>query len=282
MPAKSPAGRLRMVSGDERVRRRPGGGRPPRDTFVRSTVARLIKSALPQRAVRELQYWQHRLRRGRVAKAGPRAAFAEVYTTKAWGDDGGDFFSGPGTVEAAVTAPYLDFLRSEFAAMARPPRVLDLGCGDFKVCSQLLPSVESVTGVDVVPELVARNTRLFGSERVRFLCADISRDPLPEADVVLVREVMQHMSNAQIACLLKRLDAYPVAYVTNVEPAKAAVATVNRDLVPGPDTRGVFGSGLFLDEPPFSFRAAPVLRLKSHQPGELPVEAVTRKAVHGR
>ena len=63
--------------------------------------------------------WAAARRSGGTAKAGPQAAFAEVYATKAWGDDGGDFFSGPGTVEAAVTAPYLDFLRSEFAAMAR-------------------------------------------------------------------------------------------------------------------------------------------------------------------
>ena len=249
---------------------------------VRSTVVSLIKSALPRRAVRELQYWQHRLRRGRVAKGGPKAAFAEVYATKAWGDDGGDFFSGPGTIEAAVTTPYLDFLRAEFTAMGRKPRVLDLGCGDFKVGVQLVDSVASITGIDVVPELVDRNTRIFGSAKTTFLCADISLDPLPDADVVLVREVMQHMSNAQVGRLLTRLSAYPVAYVTNVEPAKASVTAINRDLVPGPDTRGVFGSGLFLDEPPFDFGADVVLRCATHQPGELPVEVVTRKAAFGR
>ena len=110
--------------------------------------------ALPKGAVRELQYWQHRIRRGRAAKGGAGAAFSEVYATKAWGDDGTDFYSGPGTIEQAVTVPYLDFLRAEFAAMPAPPRVLDLGCGDFKICSQLLPSVGGFTGVDVVPELV--------------------------------------------------------------------------------------------------------------------------------
>jgi SAM-dependent methyltransferase len=248
---------------------------------MRQSVVSFLKSALPQRAVREIQYWQHRLRRGKVAKNGAAAAFTEVYTSKAWGDDGTDFYSGPGTIEAGVTLPYLDFLRAEFAAMGKPPRVLDLGCGDFKVCVQLLPSVASFTGVDVVPSLVERNNRLYGSETVKFLCADISQDPLPEADVVLVREVMQHMSNAQVGRLLKRLSAYKVAYVTNVEPPKDSVTVMNRDLVPGPDTRGVFGSGLFLDEPPFSFQAEVVLNKPIEQGDGTVATMTTRKAVHG-
>lgn len=246
---------------------------------MRNIVVRFLKKALPTGAVREIQYRLHRLRHGRVARDGAGAAFSEVYASKAWGDDGSDFFSGPGTVEAAVTGPYLDFLRAEFAALPHPPHVLDLGCGDFKICSQLLPAVGSFTGVDVVPALIERNNRLYGSDKVRFLCADISRDPLPQADVVLVREVMQHMSNEQIGRLLKRLADYPLAYVTNVEPPKESVAVMNRDLVPGPDTRGVFGSGLFLDEPPFDF-AAPVVLSRPIDQGST-VDTMTTRRMAG-
>lgn len=243
-------------------------------------VRSILKNALPRSLVRELQYWQHRLRRGRVARHGAGAAFTEVYASKAWGDDGSDFYSGEGTTETEVTRPYLDYLIAEFAKMPSPPRVLDLGCGDFKICSQLLPFVATFTGADVVPSLVERNNRAFGSDTVRFICADISSDPLPEADVVLVREVMQHMSNAQVGRLLNRLSDFPVAYVTNVEPVKSAIAVKNRDLVPGPDTRGVFGSALFLDEPPFSFRAETVLSTPTSQSDALPMTMTTRKAVY--
>ena len=247
---------------------------------MRQKVVSFLKNALPRRAVQEIQYWQHRMRRGKVAKNGAGAAFTEVYESKAWGDDGTDFYSGPGTIEAAVTQPYLELLRAEFAAMDKPPRVLDLGCGDFKICSQLLPSVGTFTGVDVVPSLVERNNKLYGSDTVRFMCADISNDPLPEADVVLVREVMQHMSNAQVGRLLKRLSAYPVAYVTNVEPPKDSVSAINRDLVPGPDTRGVFGSGLFLEEPPFNFKAEIALSKPIDQHDGTIATMTTRKAVY--
>lgn len=243
-------------------------------------VASLLKRALPGPLVRELQYWQHRLRRGKTARNGAGAAFTEVYASKAWGDDGTDFYSGPGTIEAAVTQPYLDYLKAEFAAMKSPPRVLDLGCGDFKICSQLVPYVASFIGADIVPSLIERNKTLFASDKVSFICADISSDPLPDADIVLVREVMQHMSNAQIGRLLKRLSAWPVAYVTNVEPPKDAVAVKNRDLVPGPDTRGVFGSALFLDEPPFSFKGVTVLSTATHQAGDVPMTMTTRRALY--
>lgn len=242
-----------------------------------SGVGSFLKRALPAPLVREVQYWQHRLRRGRVAKNGAGAAFSDVYASKAWGDDGTDFYSGPGTIEEAVTRPYQDFLAGEFAAMKKPPRVLDLGCGDFKIGAQIAPLAASYTGVDVVAALVQRNTAQFGSDSIRFLCAEISTDPLPEADVVLVREVMQHMSNAQIGRLLARLGDFPIAYVTNVEPEKSAVAVKNRDLVPGPDTRGVFGSALFLDEPPFSFAARMVLEVPTGQTGHGKMTITTRK-----
>jgi hypothetical protein len=139
----------------------------------------------------------------------------------------------------------------------------------------------SYVGIDVVPDLIARNRQRFQNDRVTFLCGDVSRDDLPAADVVLIREVLQHMSNDQISRVIRRLAAYPVAYVTNVEPAKNSVARPNRDLVPGPDTRSVFGSALFLDEPPFNIGGQVVLDPVTHQATAAEFRIVTRKLTHG-
>lgn len=227
-------------------------------------MSAILKSALPKPVVREVQYLLHRMRRAPVAREGTGAAFSAVYARKAWGDDGSVFYSGPGSAEEPVTKAYVEMLAARFAAMPAKPRVLDLGCGDFRVARQLLDHVASYTGVDVVPELVAHNNATYGSDRVRFICADIAADELPEADIVLVREVLQHLSNAQVAAILAKLRRYPEAYVTTPEPPAGADITPNRDLVPGPDTRSVFGSALLLEKPPFDLRAEIVLAVPIH------------------
>lgn len=242
-------------------------------------VGTILKRTLPRPVLHHLQYWQHRLRRAPAARGGAAGAFTAVYATKAWGDDGTAFHSGPGTIEHAVTRPYLDLLAADFARLPSPPRVLDLGCGDFKLGRHIAPLTSGYTGVDIVPALIVHNTLQYGSDTVRFLCADATEDDLPPADVVLVREVMQHMSNAQVSRLLARLKNYPMVYVTNIEPPKDAVDVMNRDLVPGPDTRGVFGSALFVDEPPFSFGGEIVLSVPTHQPHEAPLAMTTRRRI---
>ncbi len=240
-------------------------------------MASILKRALPKRLVNELQFRRHRARREGAANRGTAAAFSAVYAQRAWGDDGSVFYSGPGSAESTVTDAYVRMLADRFDAMPERPRVLDLGCGDFRVARRLIPHVASYTGIDVVPELVDYNQAHFGSDRVRFVCADVAADDLPVADVVLVREVLQHLSNAQVAAVLAKLRAYPAAFVTTPEPADGIVAHPNRDLVPGPDTRSVFGSALLLDRPPFEVKAEIVLSVPIAEQGLDAWTMVTRR-----
>ena len=69
--------------------------------------------------------------------------------------------------------------------------MIDLGCGDFRVGRRLMalaPSIDYV-GVDVVPELIADNTRRYAGPRVSFRQADITADALPSGDICLIRNL---------------------------------------------------------------------------------------------
>ena len=77
--------------------------------------------------------------------------------------------------------------------------LLDIPCGDFNWMSTLglqLP----YTGADIVAAIVEANERRFGGPDSgrRFVRLDLTRDPLPHADVVLCRDCLVHLSFANI------------------------------------------------------------------------------------
>jgi SAM-dependent methyltransferase len=73
--------------------------------------------------------------------------------------------------------------------------VLDIPCGDFHWLRQVTLEVD-YTGADIVPELVEANQRRHGGAHRRFVVLDATRDPLPEVDLILCRDLLIHLSLA--------------------------------------------------------------------------------------
>lgn len=71
-------------------------------------------------------------------------------------------------------------------------RLLDIGCGDWNWMQHVILPCAYI-GLDIVPELIAANRR-FERNGVTFEVADAITGPLPDADVVLCREVLFHLS----------------------------------------------------------------------------------------
>lgn len=178
--------------------------------------------------------------------------FTRVYAEKMWGDGPENFYSGPGSNDEAAR-PYADFVTGFIAAHAIRS-VVDLGCGDFRVGRMIARSGVTMTGVDVVQPLIDENNRRFANDAIRFLCLDIVNDPLPDGDLCLIREVFQHISNAQISAVLKKLHQYRYVLFTDVQPEDTSRFRPNRDKVHGASSRLIHQSQLRLDEPPFNVK----------------------------
>jgi hypothetical protein len=177
--------------------------------------------------------------------------FSEVYEMNVWGGEAGEFHSGGGS-DAGFAGPYSEYLRNFLAGLdAERLVVVDLGCGDFRVGGQLVSEGVEYRGVDVVPALVAHNQRTFGKPGVSFRCLDITEEDLPDGDICLVRQVLQHLSNAQIQSVLAKLQKYSHVFVTEHHFRDDADIVRNLDKPHGPDTRLAMNSGVYLDEPPF-------------------------------
>jgi glycosyltransferase involved in cell wall biosynthesis/SAM-dependent methyltransferase len=72
--------------------------------------------------------------------------------------------------------------------------VLDVGCGDFNWMREVDLGGVVYTGVDVGFDVVMENRLRYGGPGRRFLCRDLTRDPLPRADLVLCRDVLIHFA----------------------------------------------------------------------------------------
>lgn len=197
-----------------------------------------------------------------------RRIFQDIYQRNLWGNDGGSkFFSGVGSRgdAAAVYVRHMAQLLQDHAReQSRPLTIVDLGCGDFQVGRALLERLPGMNyvGCDIVPELVAHNNATFGSTRVRFCQLDLVSDPLPEGDVCLVRQVLQHLSNADIQSFFQRAD-YPWIYLTEGHPV-LRTGKVNPDKAAGHEVRFDWrtgrGRGVELDRPPFNMATEEMFR----------------------
>ena len=127
--------------------------------------------------------------------------FERIQRTNLWG--AATSTSGLGSEVAATEA-----LRATLPALLRELEVgslLDAPCGDAGWIAQAALDV-AYCGLDIVPSLIATNAaqaREDGSGR-QFRIADITRDALPRADLVLCRDALVHLSFDNISLAIER------------------------------------------------------------------------------
>lgn len=194
-------------------------------------------------------------RRREYAGLDLRSSFERVYQRNVWGGKPGSFDSGAGS-EDGFTESYVRLVRA-FIEERGIHSVVDLGCGDFRVGRKLIDGIERFVGVDIVQSLIERNRSAFPG--VEFARRDLTTDELPPAELALLRQVLQHLSNAEIQRVLQNCRQYRYLIVTEHLPAAPRV--LNLDTPHGPDIRLREGSGVFLEAPPFSLRTTTLLQV---------------------
>jgi hypothetical protein len=136
------------------------------------------------------------------------AVFRGIYVDNEW--DGAESVSGPGSSLAATAN-----IRAALPGLIRDLGVktlLDVPCGDAYWISTCLPPGVSYIGGDIVPELIERNTKDHGAFGT-FRTIDIIKDPLPAADLILLRDCFIHLSNAMVVEALANIRRASITYL---------------------------------------------------------------------
>jgi SAM-dependent methyltransferase len=135
--------------------------------------------------------------------------FSDIYETNKWGSN--ESVSGPGSSleQTRVIREYLEVFLPKHGVRT----ILDVPCGDFNWMSRVDLGDIRYTGADIVPDLIQSNNRRFARENVNFITKDLTRDPLDTFDLVLCRDCLMHLSNAQVVQALKNICATSSKYL---------------------------------------------------------------------
>lgn len=181
-----------------------------------------------------------------------KEAMEQVYALKLWGDNQSDFYSGMGSHHPEIINPYIAAVTDFLTSFTSPLIVCDLGCGDFNIGKELVQHTKKYFAVDIVADLITRNKEQFKYKNLEFYCLDIAIDDLPFGDCALIRQVLQHVSNAEIQCVLSKLIDFK--YVIITEHVPVGDFEPNKDIISGQGIRLKKQSGLNVLAPPFNFK----------------------------
>lgn len=195
-----------------------------------------------------------------------KLAMEQVYEMNLWGGNEGDSYSGEGSHLPEIVNPYIAAVTTFLTSFENRLTVCDLGCGDFNVGKALVPHTKKYVAVDIVPSLIARNKEKFKTANLEFHCLDISVVDLPAGDCAIVRQVLQHLSNAEIQSIVNKLVAFKYVILTEHIPERDFIP--NKDIISGQGNRLKVQSGVDLLSPPFNFKVKEARRLSIVELGE--------------
>lgn len=165
-------------------------------------------------------------RRRKLARLSPEAVFTDYFRRNKWRDP--DSRSGKGS----------NLKATEELRRLLPPLLHDLGvrsmldlpCGDFFWMAHVDLTGIDYTGGDIVPDMIAQNSQRHGRPGRKFQVIDLIRGPLPQADLVFVRDCLVHLSHEHVMQALANIRASGSTWLlTTVYPA----TPVNEDILTG-------------------------------------------------
>jgi hypothetical protein len=140
-------------------------------------------------------------------------AFSAIYEGHAWKTEGTVSLSGPGS-DPVRTRAYRRLL-ARVLRRYRVRSVVDLGSGDWASSRLVDWSGIDYLGLDVVPFAVEHCRTHYGRPGVRFEVFDLLQDEPPPGDLLICKEVLQHLPNWAVHRALSFLGRYRLALLVN-------------------------------------------------------------------
>ena len=135
--------------------------------------------------------------------------FSKIYKEDLW--HGG---SGAGSKLENVKE-YVEILQ-KYIDKPEIKTVLDLGCGDWQFSKFLDLSSVSYLGVDVVESVIESNSTSYSASNIKFISRDITTYELPKVDLIICKDVLQHLCNKDVvATLVKIITSSKFSLITN-------------------------------------------------------------------
>lgn len=178
-------------------------------------------------------------------------AFNHIYDHAIWGwNKEGEPFSGRGSY-AENLRPYMKLLQA-FLKSGKIHSVADAGCGDWEFSRFMNWSGIDYRGYDVVASVVKKDQIRYGSDHIQFFHSNFLAEPLPPADLLICKHVLQHLSNEDIQRFIPQFKNFKYCLITN-EVYPSSLSSDNPDIPVGS------GRKVDLSQPPFNVKGSKIL-----------------------
>lgn len=187
--------------------------------------------------------------------------FTDIYEKKYWGEspDGHRFCSGAGTTDPNVEqykSMLIDFINKN-----QLRSIFEIGCGDFTIMNEVLQHTGvDYLGVDIVKSVINHLDSSFANEKIKFEHLNaIEASGFPPADLCIIRQVLQHLSNDQIQNILSKTKIFKFLLITEHLPQNPQLINSDKSANGNIRLQNKQSSGVFLEHAPFSLKAKTVL-----------------------
>lgn len=176
------------------------------------SLRRGLKALIPS----PLLAWRQRFLSRRFRDQNRSTVFTAFYRNNLWASEESRSGGGSELERTQAIRGALPSLLRELGATS----ILDIPCGDFNWMQHVdLPGCTYI-GADIVPDLIASNRATHAAPGREFVVLDLVEDPLPTVDVLLVRDCLIHLPNADIQRALSNIKRSGSRYLlTNTYPA---------------------------------------------------------------
>ena len=192
-----------------------------------------------------------------------KQTFKDIYNKNIWGEGDEPYFSGGGSHNRKMITPYIELL-CELIRERKITTICDIGCGDFNIMRSVLQQsdFEKYYGIAVVDDLIEYNKEKFANDKISFSCMDASDDTqlIPEADLLIIRQVLQHLDNEHVKSILRRTERYHYVLITEHIPI-IPWGGYNKDKPIDDGIRLKRGSGVYIEHKPFGYQCKHILNV---------------------
>ncbi len=165
--------------------------------------------------------------RSRQPSADLETVFDSIYESGRWGRAGNfEGTSGSGS-SARNSEAYLAFLQ-DFLRERGIGSVVDGGCGDWQFSRLIDWGGASYTGYDASRIVIERNSKSFANENIKFVHGNFLSVDLPPADLLIVKDVLQHLSNRNIHRAVEQFGKFKYVIIVNdIDPETLTALNVD-------------------------------------------------------
>jgi len=146
--------------------------------------------------------------------------FNTIYKYNLW-------IKGSGTGSIIINnKPYIHFL-NKFLKDNDIKSVIDIGCGDWQISKNIDWNNIKYLGIDIVKNVIDYNVNEYSKSNIKFLCKDITEYiNIPNADLYIIKDVLQHLSNDKINKIIEILKTKKNTHILIIND----ICTINTNI----------------------------------------------------